>query len=130
MFDLGTKVLIVDDMSSMRKMITNMCKDIGFTDLVGAEDGNKAWEVLTTSTSPIGLIISDWNMPNCTGIELLKKIRGDARFAKTPFMMLTAEAEGKQVAEAVSAGVDAYVVKPFAQASLTEKIEAVHKKYA
>ena len=130
MFDLSTKILIVDDMSSMRKMITNMCKDIGFTDIIGAEDGGKAWEILNSSTSPIGLVISDWNMPICTGIELLKKIRSDSRFAKTPFMMLTAEAEGKQVSEAVAAGVDAYVVKPFAQSALTEKIEAVYKKYA
>lgn len=130
MFDKKTRILVVDDMLSMRKMIMKMCKDMGFTDLVGAEDGNKAWEEISNASPAFGLIISDCNMPNCTGLELLKKVRADVRFQKNPFVMLTAEAEGHQVAAAVSAGVDAYVVKPFTQAGLFDKIELVYKKKA
>lgn len=128
MFDTKTKILIVDDMLSMRKMIIKMCKEMGFSDLVGADDGDKAWEEIKVAEQPFGLIISDWNMPNVTGLELLKKVRADGKFQKTPFLMLTAEAEGHQVAAAVAAGVDGYVVKPFAQVGLHEKMVSVFKK--
>lgn len=130
MFDPKTRILIVDDMLSMRKMIIKMCKDMGYTDLIGAEDGDKAWEEIQKAEQPFGLVISDWNMPNCTGLDLLKRVRADAKFNKTPFLMLTAEAEGHQVAAAVTSGVDGYVVKPFAQTGLSEKMAAVHKKRA
>lgn len=130
MFDSTVKILIVDDMQSMRKMIMKMCKEMGFTDLVGSDDGDKAWEELQKVESSFGLIISDWNMPNVTGLELLKLVRADSRLQKTPFLMLTAEAEGHQVAEAVAAGVDGYVVKPFAQVGLHEKLVTVFKKRA
>lgn len=128
MFDPKTKILVVDDMLSMRKMIMKMCKEMGFTDLIGAEDGGKAWEEINKAEQPFGLIISDWNMPNVTGLDLLKRVRGDAKLQKTPFLMLTAEAEGHQVAAAVAAGVDGYVVKPFAQVGLHEKLVSVFKK--
>jgi two-component system chemotaxis response regulator CheY len=128
MFCNTTKVLIVDDMMTMRKLVSKTCKDIGFQNLVEAADGIQAWEAIQNSTPPIGLIISDWNMPNCSGLDLVKRIRADSRFKNTPFIMVTAEAEQHQVLEAIKSGVDNYVVKPFGKEQLIEKLEAVHKK--
>jgi two-component system chemotaxis response regulator CheY len=128
MFDLSTKVLVVDDMMTMRKLVGKVCKEIGFTNLVEAADGIQAWEVIQNSNPPIGLIISDWNMPNCSGLDLVKRVRSDGRFGKTPFLMVTAEAEQHQVVEALKSGVDNYVVKPFSAPILTEKLESIHKK--
>jgi two-component system, chemotaxis family, chemotaxis protein CheY len=130
MFAPTTRVLIVDDMSTMRKIVGKTCKELGFSDLTEAADGIQAWEALNNAPAPIGLIISDWNMPNCTGIDLLKRVRGDSRFSKIPFLLVTAEAEQHQVIEAVKAGVDQYVVKPFTKDDLKTKLEAVYKKYA
>lgn len=129
MYNLKTKVLIVDDMLTMRKLVAKCCKEIGFVSLVDAADGNLAWEVLTKNPD-IGLIISDWNMPNCSGMEFLKKLRADAKYAKLPFLMVTAEAESTQVVEAIKAGVNNYVVKPFTSKILAEKLEAMSKKTA
>ena len=105
-----------------------MIRDIGFTDISEATDGQLAWEVISKASPPIELIISDWNMPNCTGLELLKMVRGDAKTAKTSFLMITAEAEVRQVASAIKSGVDEYIVKPFAANSLIDKLEKIHKK--
>jgi len=128
MFDPTTKVLVVDDMMTMRKIVVKACKDIGFSDIVEAADGQKAWEALQAATSPIGLVISDWNMPNCTGLDLLKRVRSDGRYKTLPFVLLTAESEGHQVAEAVKSGVDNYIVKPFTPELLQRKLEETHKK--
>jgi two-component system chemotaxis response regulator CheY len=128
MFSNTTNVLIVDDMMTMRKLVSKTCKDIGFQNLVEAADGIQAWEAIQNSTPPIGLVISDWNMPNCSGLDLVKRIRADSRFKNTPFIMVTAEAEQHQVLEAIKSGVDNYVVKPFGKEQLIEKLEAVHKK--
>jgi two-component system chemotaxis response regulator CheY len=129
MFAPTTRVLVVDDMSTMRKIVKKNCTEIGFTDFSEAADGNLAWEVISSANPPIGLIISDWNMPNCTGLELLKRVRADHRYKKTPFLLVTAEAEQAQVIDAVKAGVDQYVVKPFTKDDLLKKLEIVHKKY-
>ncbi|MFA6236046.1 MAG: response regulator [Bacteriovorax sp.] len=128
MFDPKTRILVVDDMMTMRKLITKILKDIGFTDISDASDGNLAWDAVNSAEIPFGLIISDWNMPNCTGLEFLKRVRADERFIKTPFLLVTAEAEQHQVAEAVKAGVSQYLVKPFSHDSLKAKLEMVHKK--
>jgi two-component system chemotaxis response regulator CheY len=128
MFVLTTRVLIVDDMMTMRKLVGKICKEIGFTDLIEAADGALAWQALQDAKPPVGLIISDWNMPNATGLDLARRVRGDTRFKNLPFMMVTAEAEQHQVVEALKAGIDNYVVKPFTAAILTEKLEAIHKK--
>ena len=128
MFDLNTRVLIVDDMMTMRKLVSKACNAIGFQDLTEASDGTQAWEKVTNAKPSFGLIISDWNMPNSTGLDLLKRVRSDSRFAKTPFILVTAESEQSQILEAVKAGVSQYVVKPFSPDSLREKIELVHKK--
>lgn len=128
MFASQTRVLIVDDMSAMRKIIRNILRDLGFTDLTEAEDGARAWELITSAEQPFGLIISDWNMPHCMGIDLLRRLRADARFKKTPFVMVTAESEQAQIVQAVKAGVDQYIVKPFSKETLISKLESVHQK--
>ena len=128
MFDKSTRVLIVDDMMTMRKIVSKSCKDLGFTDLTEASDGQKAWEAIQAAAPNFGLIISDWNMPNCTGLDLLKRLRADSRFKHLPFVLLTAESEGSQVAEAVKAGVDNYIVKPFSPEILQKKLEDTYKK--
>lgn len=126
MFDPKTKVLIVDDMLTMRKIVGKILKELGFTDVTEAQDGQEAWA--KAQSGNFGLIISDWNMPNCTGLEFLKRVRADAKLAKTPFILVTAEAEQHQVAEAIKSGVDQYVVKPFSKDALKLKLEATYKK--
>ena len=128
MFDLKTKVLVVDDMLTMRKIVSKILKEIGFTDIHEAQDGNDAWE--KTQSGEFGLIISDWNMPNCSGLEFLKRVRADEKLSKTPFLLVTAEAELPQVSEAIKSGVDQYVVKPFSHESLKTKLESAYKKCA
>jgi len=128
MFSPETHVLVVDDMMTMRKLVTKACKELGFTNISDAADGALAWESIQAANPPIGLIISDWNMPNTTGLDLLKRVRADSRFGKIPFVMVTAEAEQHQIVEAVKAGVSNYVIKPFTSDILKEKLEAVHKK--
>lgn len=127
MFDPKTKVLVVDDMLTMRKIVTKILRELGFTDIVEAADGLEAWE--KTKDGSIGLIISDWNMPNCTGLDFLKRVRADQKLGKTPFLLVTAEAEGHQVAEAIKSGVDQYVVKPFSKEGLKAKLELAYKKF-
>jgi two-component system chemotaxis response regulator CheY len=128
MFDPATRVLVVDDMMTMRKIVAKACRDIGFSDIVEAADGQKAWEAIQSAAPAVGLVISDWNMPNCTGLDLLKRVRADGRFKKVPFILLTAESEGHQVAEAVKSGVDNYIVKPFTPELLQRKLEETFKK--
>ena len=130
MFCLSTRILVVDDMMTMRKMVIKACKELGFTDFTEAADGALAWEALNGAKPGFGLIISDWNMPNCTGLDFLKRVRSDSRFKDLPFLLVTAEAEQHQIVEAIKAGVSNYVVKPFTADSLKGKIEAVHKKIA
>lgn len=127
MFDLKTKVLVIDDMLTMRKVVTKILREIGFTEIIEAPDGVKAWELINAQAP--GLIISDWNMPNMSGLDLLKKVKGDEKYKKTPFILVTAEAEQHQVAEAVKSGVDQYVVKPFTKVQLQGKLEMVSKKF-
>lgn len=130
MFSPTTKILVLDDMMTMRKIVVKICKELGFFDITEAPDGAEGWKKLEEAGSQsFQLIISDWNMPNLTGLDLLKKVRGDARFKGTPFLMVTAEAELTQIKEAVTSGVDNYVIKPFNAATLTEKLTAVYKKY-
>jgi two-component system chemotaxis response regulator CheY len=128
MFDLKTRILVVDDMMTMRKLVVKACKEIGFTDITEASDGAQAWSLVGEATPSFGLIISDWNMPNSSGMDLLKRLRADSRFGKTPFILVTAEAEEHQIVEAAKAGVNQYLVKPFTTESLRDKIEIVHKK--
>lgn len=128
MFDPNTRVLIVDDMNTMRIFITNICKELGFKNLTEAKDGTSAWKAITEATPPFGLVITDWNMPNKNGLELLKQIRGDKKFKSLPVIMVTAEAEQQQIKEALLSGVNNYVVKPFTADILKERLKAVHQK--
>lgn len=130
MFDSKIRVLVVDDMMTMRKIVAKTCKDLGFKDVVEAADGALAWKELSESATPIGLIISDWNMPNMSGLDFLKKVRADAKFKHLPFILLTAETESHQVAEAVRSGVDNYIVKPFTPDTIKKKLEDTHKRVA
>lgn len=128
MFDPKTKVLVVDDMLTMRKIVMRSCRDLGFSDIVEAPDGSKAWDILSAAGAGFGLVISDWNMPICTGLDLLKKVRADEKLNKTPFVLLTAESEVAQVTEALKAGVDNYIIKPFTPETLQKKLEDAYKK--
>ncbi len=121
--DTSIKVLIVDDFATMRRILKNILKQLGFKNLVEADDGTTAWEVL--ENQEIDLIISDWNMPKMTGLELLKKVRADSKYARKPFLMVTAEAQKQNVIEAVQAGVSNYVVKPFTAEAISDKLEKI-----
>ena len=130
MFAPDTKVLVVDDMLTMRKLVSKSLKSMGFSNISEAADGQLAWNILNDPSSGIQLVVSDWNMPNCTGLELLKRVRSDSRFKSLPFILLTAETEESQVKDAIMAGVDNYITKPFSAETLKVKIEAVYKKRA
>ena len=127
MFKPETKVLIVDDMMTMRKIVMKACREMGLTQLTEAADGQIAWQKMN-EIQDFGLVISDWNMPNCSGLDLLKRVRADGRFQKMPFLLLTAESEIAQVKEAIMAGVDAYLVKPFTPDILGLRLSEVYKK--
>jgi two-component system chemotaxis response regulator CheY len=129
MFNKNTRILIVDDMMTMRKLIAKTCKELGFTDLTEAADGALAWKAVDLANPPFGLVISDWNMPNSTGLDFLRKVRADGRFASLPFVMVTAEAEQSQIMEAIKAKVSNYLVKPFTSDALKEKLELVYQKH-
>lgn len=120
MFEKNIKILVVDDFATMRKVVRNLLKQVGYEDIVEAEDGVMALRALTSQK--IDVIISDWNMPNMSGLELLKAIRDNPDLAKTPFLMVTAEALQDNVVAAVKAGVNEYIVKPFTAEVLNEKI--------
>lgn len=127
-FNPKQKILIVDDMSTMRKIIKNMLTKMGCDNLTEAEDGDPAWKMIQEAHdagSPYEFIVSDWNMPGMTGLDLLKHIREDERFKTLPFLMITAEAEQSNVVIAVKAGVSNFIVKPFAITTLKEKIDKI-----
>ena len=122
------KILIVDDFATMRKVIRNLLKQGGFENVVEAEDGVAALKVL--ESQKVDFIISDWNMPNMSGLELLKAVRGSDDLKELPFLMVTAEALKDNVVAAVKAGVSNYIVKPFTAEVLNEKIEKIVKGMA
>ena len=122
------KVLVVDDFGTMRKIVRNVLKQIGLPDVAEAEDGKQALEILRRET--IDLIISDWMMPVMTGIEFFQACKGDGDLKKVPFIMVTAEAAKENVIEAIKAGVDNYIVKPFTPDKLQEAITKAKAKAA
>jgi two-component system, chemotaxis family, chemotaxis protein CheY len=119
----GKKVLVVDDSAVMRQIIKKNLKELGFTELSEAEDG--AAGLKKAGEEPVDLIVSDWNMPNMTGLEFLKAVRADAGLKGTAFIMVTSEADKEKIMEAVQAGVNQYIVKPFNAMQLEEKIKAI-----
>lgn len=126
MFNVSLKVLVVDDFPTMRRIVKNLLKQLGFENIDEAEDGLAAFQKL--KTGGYGLVVSDWNMPNMEGIDLIRKIRQDPALKDTPFLMVTAEAEKEKVIEAIKAGVDNYIVKPFTAEVLKEKLEKISDK--
>ncbi len=122
-YDPDMRVLIVDDFSTMRRIVRNVLRQLGFNNVVEADDGSTAWEVL--QREKIDFIVSDWNMPQMTGIELLRKVRADEKLATTPFLMVTAEAQQENILEAVQAKVSNYIVKPFTADTLKQKIDKI-----
>ncbi|MBP8697029.1 MAG: chemotaxis response regulator CheY [Syntrophobacterales bacterium] len=126
--DKNLKILIVDDFATMRKVIRNLLKQGGYENIVEAEDGAAALKLL--KSQPVDFIISDWNMPNMSGLELLKAVRADDELKALPFLMVTAEALKDNVVAAVKAGVSNYIVKPFTAEVLNEKIEKIVKSLA
>jgi two-component system chemotaxis response regulator CheY len=123
MIDTGIKVLVVDDMSTMRRIVKNVLRQIGFSDIVEAENGQDALTKL--KAGGFGLVVSDWNMPVMLGIELLRAVRADTELKTIPFLMVTAEAQKENLIEAVQAGVSNYVVKPFTAEVLQGKLEKI-----
>ena len=123
MIDTGIKVLVVDDMSTMRRIVKNVLRQIGFSDIVEAENGQDALTKL--KAGGFGSVVSDWNMPVMQGIELLRAVRADTELKTIPFLMVTAEAQKENLIEAVQAGVSNYVVKPFTAEVLQGKLEKI-----
>jgi two-component system chemotaxis response regulator CheY len=117
------KILIVDDYSTMRRIIKNLLQELGFTNTHEADDGNTALPML--QSGGYDFLVSDWNMPGMTGIELLKAVRADAQLSKLPVLMVTAESKREQIIEAAQAGVNGYVVKPFTAGTLEEKVNMI-----
>lgn len=118
------KILVVDDFPTMRRVVKTLMRQNGYTNFVEAEDGTQGLKMLAEQ-SDVELIVSDWSMPNMTGLDFLKAVRSDARFKDLPFLMVSAEAEKAQMIEAVKNGVSNYIVKPFTGAALQEKISKV-----
>jgi two-component system chemotaxis response regulator CheY len=126
--NLNMKVLVVDDFATMRKIVRNILKQIGFTNIVEADDGANAMEII--KSEKIDFVVTDWNMPNMTGLELLKNIRAENNAKDLPVLMVTAEGLANNVVDAVKAGVDNYIVKPFTAETVQTKIEQIFAKRA
>ncbi len=121
--DTSIKILIVDDFATMRRIMKNILKQLGFTNVVEADDGTSALEELEKGS--FDLIVSDWNMPKMSGLDLLKSVRGSEKYKNIPFLMVTAEAQKQNVIEAVQAGVSNYVVKPFTAEAISDKLTKI-----
>ena len=122
------QILVVDDFSTMRRIVKNVLRELGFSNIKEAEDGAPALQIL--KTSKIDFVVTDWNMPGMTGLDLLKAIRADANLKSIPVLMVTAEAKREQIIEAAQNGVNGYVVKPFTAQTLKEKMEKVFERLA
>ena len=119
----GIRFLVVDDFSTMRRIIKNFLTDLGYNNVAEADDGKTALPILKTGN--VDFLITDWNMPGMPGLELLKEVRNDPATKKLPVLMVTAEAKREQIVEAAQAGVNGYVVKPFTAQALKEKIDKI-----
>ncbi len=132
MFPLETRILVIDDMPSIRDLVKNHLKAIGYKNLFEAGDGDQGHKMLIhqkNAGNPVQLVISDWNMPVMNGLDLLKMLRKTSEWQNLPFVILTSEAEREQVTEAILAGVSQYVVKPFAGKIFEDKLKAAWQKH-
>ncbi|EGK71233.1 Chemotaxis protein CheY [Methyloversatilis universalis FAM5] len=126
MSDPKMKFLVVDDFSTMRRIVRNLLKELGFTNVDEAEDGVIALQKL--KAAEFDFVVTDWNMPNMTGIELLRAIRADAALKSLPVLMITAEAKKENIIEAAQAGASGYIVKPFTAGTMSEKLNKIFEK--
>lgn len=124
--DKNMKILVVDDFSTMRRIIKNLLKDLGFTNIQEADDGSTALPML--QQGDFDFVVTDWNMPGMQGIDLLRAVRSDDSLKHLPVLMVTAEAKKEQIVAAAQAGVNGYVVKPFTAATLKEKLEKIFER--
>ncbi|RKF19498.1 chemotaxis protein CheY [Alginatibacterium sediminis] len=124
--DKNMKILIVDDFSTMRRIIKNLLRDLGFNNTHEADDGSTALPML--KNGDFEFVVTDWNMPGMEGIDLLKHIRADASLSHLPVLMVTAEAKREQIIEAAQAGVNGYIVKPFTAGTLKEKLDKIFER--
>ncbi len=124
--DKNMKVLVVDDFSTMRRIIKNLLRDLGFTNISEADDGSTALPML--KDGDFEFVVTDWNMPGMQGIDLLRAIRADAKLAHIPVLMVTAEAKKEQIVMAAQAGVNGYIVKPFTAATLNTKLDKIFER--
>lgn len=126
--DLNTdiKILIVDDFSTMRRIIKNLLRDLGFNNTFEADDGSTALPML--KNGDYDFVVTDWNMPGMEGIDLLKEIRKDQALCHIPVLMVTAEAKREQIIEAAQSGVNGYIIKPFTAATLKEKLDKIFER--
>ncbi|OIY09947.1 two-component system response regulator [Citrobacter freundii] len=129
MADKELKFLVVDDFSTMRRIVRNLLKELGFNNVEEAEEAEDGVDALNKlQAGGFGFVISDWNMPNMDGLELLKTIRADGGMASLPVLMVTAEAKKENIIAAAQAGASGYVVKPFTAATLEEKLNKIFEK--
>ncbi len=124
--DKDMKILVVDDFSTMRRIIKNLLRDLGFTNTDEADDGTTALPML--QNGHFDFLVTDWNMPGMQGIDLLKAVRADEKLATLPVLMVTAESKREQIIEAAQAGVNGYIVKPFTAQTLEEKINKIFER--
>lgn len=120
------KILVVDDFSTMRRIVKNLLRDLGFTNTFEADDGKTALPMLKDGN--YDFLVTDWNMPGMTGIDLLRAVRADPKLVNLPVLMVTAEAKREQIILAAQTGVNGYVIKPFTAATLREKIEKIFER--
>ena len=124
--DKNMKILIVDDFSTMRRIIKNLLRDLGFNNTQEADDGNTGLPMLQSGN--FDFLVTDWNMPGMTGIDLLRAVRADEKLKNLPVLMVTAEAKKEQIVMAAQEGVNGYIVKPFTAQTLKEKIEKIFQR--
>jgi len=120
------KILVVDDFSTMRRIIKNLLRDLGFSNTAEADDGTSALPMLQNGN--FDLLITDWNMPGMQGIDLLRAVRADPKLVNLPVLMVTAESKRDQIVEAAQSGVNGYIVKPFTAITLKEKLEKIFER--
>ena len=130
MFPAETTILIVDDMETERKRLRFLLTELGYSHFLEASDGNIGFRVLEENASTIGLVLSDLNMPHCTGVELLKKIRGSTQFSTIPFVIFSTESERGVIIDAMTAGCSGYLIKPVQIDALKTKLSKVYERYS
>ncbi len=128
MFNTAAKILVIDDMLTIRKICKKILSDLHFSNISEASDGAEGWQIINTQ-GPFDVIISDWNMPKMDGLTLLQNLRSHPEYSETPFIMLTAESDMEQVRLAADSGVDNYILKPFKNDTFIAKLEQTHKKF-